>query len=166
MRQSNPFEVWYRDPIFLEFKNHLYNYLVRKHEIQNTLPHSREGFTLEIGSGVSPICTRGDRVIHSDPAESAMKYLMVERLTTRALTMSATDIPLRNESVATVVCSEVLEHIRDDERALQEMSRIIRPGGELILTVPIHQYYYAYDDRFVKHERRYHTEIFLQREKH
>jgi SAM-dependent methyltransferase len=54
-----------------------------------------------------------------------------------------------------VVCSEVIEHIKDDHAALREMARILGPGGELILTVPSHAYYFGWDDRFVQHWRRY-----------
>jgi 2-polyprenyl-3-methyl-5-hydroxy-6-metoxy-1,4-benzoquinol methylase len=33
-------------------------------------------------------------------------------------------------------CFDVLEHIPDDQRALEELARAVRPGGGLILTVP------------------------------
>jgi len=35
-----------------------------------------------------------------------------------------------------VLCSEVIEHIRDSRRALVEMHRVLRPGGVLILSTP------------------------------
>lgn len=45
-------------------------------------------------------------------------------------------------SVGTVVCVEVLEHVFDPIRAVQEMHRVLRPGGVAILTsvmfMPIH----------------------------
>jgi 2-polyprenyl-3-methyl-5-hydroxy-6-metoxy-1,4-benzoquinol methylase len=36
----------------------------------------------------------------------------------------------------TAVCFEVLEHVADPFRALAELSRIVKPGGHLILSVP------------------------------
>jgi SAM-dependent methyltransferase len=45
-------------------------------------------------------------------------------------------------SVGTVVCVEVLEHVFDPIRAVQEIHRVLRPGGAAILTsvmfMPIH----------------------------
>ena len=35
-----------------------------------------------------------------------------------------------------IVCSHVLEHVADDARALQELRRVLRPGGLLMLCVP------------------------------
>lgn len=36
-----------------------------------------------------------------------------------------------------IICSHVLEHVTDDRRALEEMRRILRPGGDAILLAPI-----------------------------
>src|ERR1700693_693766 len=41
----------------------------------------------------------------------------------------ALDLPFPNDSFDRVVISEVLEHIWDDERALVEIVRVLRPGG-------------------------------------
>jgi len=35
-----------------------------------------------------------------------------------------------------VIASEVLEHIPDDERAMAEIARIVKPGGQIAVTVP------------------------------
>lgn len=45
-------------------------------------------------------------------------------------------IPLESESVDTVLCTQVLEHVEEPHRALIEMRRVLRPGGILILTAP------------------------------
>ena len=48
----------------------------------------------------------------------------------------ALDIPFPSDSFDRVIVSEVLEHIWDDERALVEIVRVLRPGGRLAATVP------------------------------
>ncbi len=45
-------------------------------------------------------------------------------------------LPLQSASVDTVLCTDVLEHIKHPEQLFTEMSRILVPGGKLILTVP------------------------------
>ncbi len=47
-----------------------------------------------------------------------------------------TSIPRPDASFDAVLCTEVLEHIPDPLAALRELSRLLRPGGELILTAP------------------------------
>lgn len=39
------------------------------------------------------------------------------------------DTPLENESVDAILCSEVLEHLKNPILAIKEFSRILRPGG-------------------------------------
>jgi len=47
-----------------------------------------------------------------------------------------TAIPVENNSFDNVLCSEVLMHLPNPIDAIQELSRIIKPGGKLILTAP------------------------------
>jgi ubiquinone/menaquinone biosynthesis C-methylase UbiE len=48
----------------------------------------------------------------------------------------ALDIPFPDASFDRIITSEVLEHIWDDERAIEELVRVLRPGGRLAVTVP------------------------------
>jgi SAM-dependent methyltransferase len=45
-------------------------------------------------------------------------------------------MPFRAGSFSLVLCSDVLEHIKDDTAAISEFSRVLRPGGRLVITVP------------------------------
>lgn len=47
-----------------------------------------------------------------------------------------TAIPEADHSFDTILCSEVLEHVPYPEKALQELTRLLKPGGNLILTAP------------------------------
>lgn len=55
-----------------------------------------------------------------------------------------------------LVCAfEVLEHIEDDVSALAQWVQRIRPGGNLLLSVPAHAKRFAAADQLVGHHRRY-----------
>ena len=45
-------------------------------------------------------------------------------------------IPIEGQTMDVVLCTEVLEHVPDAVSALKEFSRIIKPGGVLLLTAP------------------------------
>lgn len=46
--------------------------------------------------------------------------------------------PLDDDSVDFLFASEVVEHIYDTHNAFAEMSRVLAPGGRLLLTTPYH----------------------------
>ncbi len=45
--------------------------------------------------------------------------------------------PFRNASFDCVLCCHVLEHVPDDQKAMREILRILKPGGWAILQVPL-----------------------------
>lgn len=47
------------------------------------------------------------------------------------------DLPFANASFDVVIASHVLEHIKEDDKALKEIRRILRPSGFAVLQVPI-----------------------------
>jgi SAM-dependent methyltransferase len=48
----------------------------------------------------------------------------------------ATTMPFADGSFDRVIAAEVLEHILDDQRAMNELARVLRPGGHAAVTVP------------------------------
>jgi SAM-dependent methyltransferase len=54
----------------------------------------------------------------------------------RAVRGDATALPFADGAFDRVIAAEVLEHIPDDQRALREIARVLRPGGLAAVTVP------------------------------
>jgi SAM-dependent methyltransferase len=50
----------------------------------------------------------------------------------------AEQFPFPDDSFEVIWCSEVLEHLFNPVFAVEEMHRILRPGGRLLVTVPYH----------------------------
>jgi SAM-dependent methyltransferase len=51
-------------------------------------------------------------------------------------TANGLDLPFADGCFDAVICAEVLEHVREDHRALAESTRVLRPGGDLVVSVP------------------------------
>jgi SAM-dependent methyltransferase len=53
------------------------------------------------------------------------------------LTGDISQLPFATESLDLLIASEVVEHIPDPAQVIREMARVLRPGGRLILTMPL-----------------------------
>jgi len=54
-----------------------------------------------------------------------------------------------------VLYLDVLEHIQDDRRQVEEAARLVRPGGHIVILSPAHQWLFNEFDKSVGHLRRY-----------
>jgi len=63
--------------------------------------------------------------------------------------------PLPDASVDTAILLNVLEHIERDDLAVQQLYRILKPGGVAIIEVPAGQHLYDSYDKALMHWRRY-----------
>ncbi len=61
----------------------------------------------------------------------------------------------KNKRFASIVCLNVLEHVKGDQQAIQNMQKLLVPEGHLILLVPIHASLFGTIDRAIAHQRRY-----------
>ncbi len=68
---------------------------------------------------------------------------------------SLDQLPFATGSFDLVTCMDVIEHVREDERALGELWRITAPGGYVLLTVPAYQALWSAHDEVNHHFRRY-----------
>jgi SAM-dependent methyltransferase len=46
------------------------------------------------------------------------------------------DLPFETNYFDTLICNHVLEHIKDDSKAMRELLRVLKPGGIAILQIP------------------------------
>ncbi len=65
------------------------------------------------------------------------------------------NLPFADASFDIVTCLDVIEHIDEDQSAVNEIARVIRPGGLLVLTVPAFQVFWSDHDVINHHKRRY-----------
>lgn len=57
----------------------------------------------------------------------------------------ASEMPFANESIDTILCTEVMEHVMNPEKVMTEFARVLKPEGVIIITVP---FFYPIHDAF------------------
>jgi 2-polyprenyl-3-methyl-5-hydroxy-6-metoxy-1,4-benzoquinol methylase len=120
---------------------------------------------LEVGSGIGtmsrPLADAAEMVIGIEPnvncatrAEDAMRGHA--RFTLRVCHLEECDRgELLSQRLDTVVCVNVLEHIKDDVAALRTFKDILVSGGRALIFVPAVQAAYGPLDAELGHHRRY-----------
>ena len=124
------FNAWF----FTAFASYI-NYIARRHK-ERAFAGLTAGTVLEIGAGTGAnlsVLDPGTDLIAVEPSAR-----MHDRLRTRSaeagvnltvLGTGAESIPLPDASVDEVICSLVLCTVPDQDRALTEIRRVLRPGG-------------------------------------
>lgn len=69
--------------------------------------------------------------------------------------MDGAHLDFPDASFDLVIASDVLEHIQDEAQALREWTRVLRPGGQLVVFVPAFQFLWGKHDEVNQHFRRY-----------
>jgi len=72
----------------------------------------------------------------------------------------ASDLPFDDGSFSLVVCQAVLEHVLEPDRCVQEMHRVLRPGGAIYATTPFMQQVHMGEFDFMRFTRSGHRWLF------
>lgn len=62
-----------------------------------------------------------------------------------------------------VLASDVIEHIKDDKKAIKGLWSHVAPGGYMVITVPAHSHLYGKRDKMWGHYRRYDAQALRER---
>lgn len=57
----------------------------------------------------------------------------------------ALNLPFKEETFDKIICSEVMEHVDDDDIACRELSRALKKGGKIAITIPTFFSEFLYD---------------------
>ncbi len=92
---------------------------------------------IDIGTGEGQIAraaaTLGADVLGVDPTAALIELAMERAGGPEYLVAGAEALPVDDESVDAAIICLVLEHIDDPEPVMSEISRVLRPGGRLVL---------------------------------
>jgi dolichol-phosphate mannosyltransferase len=105
----------------------------RRHEIITKMARGA-GRTLDVGCGSSVILQTLNYAVGADVLPNKLRYM--RQYGVPLVQASVFALPMRNASFDCVVCSQVIEHIPSDPTIFDELTRVLRPGGLLILGTP------------------------------
>lgn len=155
------------DNLYAQEENHFW-FISRKEFIfQNTVKYIKfEEKSIEIGAGTGNVARYLQKngyenicvgEMHLNGLKYAQSYGIKE-----CYQFDLLDIPFENEF--DMVCMfDVLEHIPDDNLALQNVYKMLRVDGKIILTVPSHMWLWNRDDAIAGHKIRYTKKELIQR---
>ena len=95
---------------------------------------------LDVGCGSGTIVKRllkkGKKVIGMDIGKKFVGFCHSRYKNAVFCEADAQFLPFLDKCFDTIVCSEVIEHLENPEKALKEFNRVLRPRGKLVLTAP------------------------------
>jgi 2-polyprenyl-3-methyl-5-hydroxy-6-metoxy-1,4-benzoquinol methylase len=120
---------------------------------------------LDIGSGFGTFVEYykdKEIVLCVEPSTDACGFLLDRFAGMDNIVLLSTDVNddvvierAKELSIDTIVCLNVLEHIKDDKLVISNMNNVLKTGGKLILYVPAMKMIYGTLDVALYHHRRY-----------
>jgi len=133
--------------------------------IMETFTPFVSGDVIEYGAGAGAVSVRlsalACRLTLVEPSSNLVQSLhsgfaAAPNIEVIESTLETHALGVANDSVDAVVIVNVLEHIEDDQSALKQLFRILKPGGYLLIFVPALQGLMSTLDVMHGHFRRYH----------
>lgn len=122
-----------------------------------TKKHSSKLKILNVGCGTGgtvPVLEKFGQVDNVDISAEAVKYMLGKGFE-RVFQTDATRLPFKSKNYDLIVAFDVLEHIKEDSRAIDEWKRVLKPKGKIILSVPAYPWLWSKHDEVMHHFRRY-----------
>jgi len=104
--------------------------------VENLIEKHKNGLILDCGAGQRDLYY--ENIVNLD----------IVPYDTTDIVAAGENLPFNDNSFDAVVSLSVLEHVKDPFLCAKELSRVLKPGGELICSVPFLQPYHAYPHHY------------------
>ncbi|MFN8459426.1 MAG: class I SAM-dependent methyltransferase, partial [Anaerolineae bacterium] len=114
---------------------------------------------LDIGCGtgfnLDHLRSKGyNRVVGLDFSTDALSFCHSRQLT-YLVCSDGTCPPFRQESFDVILALDLIEHLENDNQALQSLVNLLKPQGSLLIFTPAFQFLWGLQDEVSHHYRRY-----------
>ena len=138
-------------------------YFVGMREIVLNLFGVRQGNSeltiLDVGCGTgqyTQALTKLGKVVGVDVSPEAIRLNSMNSNPNSFLIRGCAEkLPFPEERFDLVWATSIIEHLREDRAALQEIVRVLKPGGKVVISVPAHHFLWGHNDELAHHQRRY-----------
>ncbi len=97
------------------------------------------------GDGAAPFAAKAKVVCGCDPNPELISQARKNHPGIQFEICPLEKMPYANEDFDAITLTDVLEHVADEKAALDEMFRVLKPGGRLIITTP-HKGFFGFMD--------------------
>ncbi len=118
-----------RNPLIKFFHNQ------RLNEVAKMVKPKGKILDVGCGEGFFLIKVKGKR-FGIDPLEEKLIKAKEKNKTFLLVKSDASKLPFKSRTFDTVVCSEVLEHVKDYRKAIKEIKRVAKDSGEIVISAP------------------------------
>lgn len=132
----------------------------RRKLIEQILADKKPSRLLEIGCGTGETLTFLKKLFPKaelygvDLSSLAVEYAK-SRNHLNIFKADAIKLPFKNNYYDLILFLDVLEHIKNDQKAVNEALRVLKPKGIIVITSPAMKFIWSYHDKMLGHERRY-----------
>ncbi|MCF7799633.1 class I SAM-dependent methyltransferase [Candidatus Babeliales bacterium] len=140
-----------QDHFWLQGKTELIEILFNKLNLE------KNSKILDIGSGTGQdlqIINKFGNAYVVDIEQKSLDMIPIDLVSEKKLS-DACNLDYPDNYFDIVVTFDVLEHIKNDKKAVQEIYRVLKPNGKFIFTVPAFNFLYSNHDKNLGHFRRY-----------
>jgi SAM-dependent methyltransferase len=118
---------------------HHYHHLRFRWIVRNFLQGVTGKRIAEIGAGdggVIQLLREHNDVVGLDISETGIAYLKQIGIESALVDISCERLPFEDGQIDVFMMFEVFEHLKNPQNAVEELQRVVKPGGKILLSIP------------------------------
>jgi SAM-dependent methyltransferase len=142
-----------------QIEDYYWWFVARRDILISLIPKGEDSRILDVGCAgghlIKALRIEGFRKVYGIDISKKSIFSCRKNGLGKIMLSDASQTGFRSEIFDVVVASDVLEHIKDDAKALREWGRIMKKGGRIVVFVPAFSFLWSAHDVVCHHHRRY-----------